>query len=427
MSETGKPDANDSGRPEKPKPTTSEEIDSALQSNRNPKGTLHLGSKEKQTAEQNREVERPPIPNVEKMENSTSLQGDAKLQGDANRTMESLPASLFEFVMQFYVTKTTVGEKYKDYFKDLKDDLTSDQKQELQSIAALKDPDYNRTLSLAEFCLEMPGKHNLRVQIMDFVQCVASEAGSLSIVDSGDIFQKWLDEDGVASNKLQKFFDRIDLITNGKNKQGKLKSLSQKQKNNLGCIAAIWLYSRNETTLPQLISHLMKSGMNLQGQAGALVDARAFAFLASMIKSTNKRKFAYFLDYVDRNETALVRSFKDESRKNVMLSSELLSCKNDLEQRENQLSTTTNQLEEMQNKHALLFERSEALKKELEHGLIHHGADIESADSQFNSTLKEILGTLQLAKVAFSRGPDKAHILEYQLDEIEQLLHKELK
>lgn len=336
-----------------------------------------------------------------------------------------MPKNLFEFIREFYVTKGVVGEKYRDHFQNLEDRLSGDQLEALYELAVEKDPEFGKTLSLAEFLLETSGRRNQRDQIMTLVQYIASNAGSLSVTDSNEVFQQWSNGNRAVSDKLSLFFDRIERITDGKDKKGNLKKLAQKPRNNLGCIAAIWLYYKDEATISQLINHLMKSGMNLKGEAGQLVQSRAFAFLASMIKSTNRKKFSYFLDHVGRNEHKLVEQYRSEAARSADLTLRFSRLNQELEKEEEAKEQLNKELIDERGKSAALEADRGELKKQLQHASIHHGADLETVDSQYSRALDQLMKTLELAQTAMSRGPDKAHVLKAQLEEMARIIEKE--
>jgi hypothetical protein len=336
------------------------------------------------------------------------------------------PESLYDFVFHFYATNKQVSKKFKDAFKKLYDNISGDQSDKLFALARGKDQEFSKTLSLAEFVLETSGKDNQRDQVMVFVQRVASNAGSLSVTSSNAVFQQWLDDQKKHPDKLEYFFSQINKINDGKDKKGKLKKLPGKVQNNLGCIAATWLYYKNETTLEQLIAHLIKTGMDLKGEKGDLVRSRAFAFLSSMIKSTNRKKFAYFLDHVGENERKLTSSINEKDVEISQISRRLDKVNIEFKDKSNELFRLGDELKEKQEQLDIETKKAAELEEQLQHSSVHHGAERNSADIQFTTVLKELLKTLKLANTAFSRGSDKENILKYQLKEMERIINKEL-
>jgi hypothetical protein len=267
-------------------------------------------------------------------------------------------------------------------------------------LARENDPDFGRTLSVAEFVLETSGQSNHRDKVMDFAQRVASQAGSLASTGKNTVFQDWLENNRAATDKLSVFYGKIERITDGKDRQGNPKKLAKKPKENLGCIAAMWLYHKGEATPPQLISHLMRSGMNLRGEAGQQVESRAFAFVASMVKSTNKRKFAYFVDYVGKNEARLTAQIRQGTEVNRELSREAANLRDSLRSVHSQLDREQQEKEGLQLQVDELRRQLHELEEQRKHDSVHHGATIESADSQFNTVLKELAEHLRLARTA---------------------------
>ena len=280
-----------------------------------------------------------------------------------------------------------------------------------------------RTLTepgLAEFLLETSVLRDYRDKLVHFLQAVASNVGSLEKTSRNDEFQRWLNDCSGSANKLERFVSKIDAIRTVDTDRPLPKNL----RNNLVSIAAIWLFTRNQIDIPELIGVLRKQGMNLEGESGAQVDARAFAFVASMIKSTQKRRFAYFVDWVDRSRAVISSQLNAErtvsgqrqrhidslTAKNAELEAELREAS------DKQLAAET----ELQKKEAELDE----LQLKLKHQDIHHGADQSSSRADHAATLEDVLNKVELAKKAM--GKEKWSVAGYQLEMIEDKLKEEL-
>ena len=358
----------------------------------------------------------------QKVEKNT---GDEPVASAVDKKKVPQPENIFEFVRQFYTAKTIISDQYKGSFKELDGNLSGDQRADLRRLAAESDPDFGRTLSLAEFVLESTVRPNQLDQVMIFVQCIVSNAGSLSITESNVVFQEWLDGNSALSDKLEFFRGKIEQITDGKDKKGSLKRLSGKRKNNLVSIAAMWLYYKQETSISQLIGYLLGAGMSLNGQTGPQVDNRAFAFAASMIKSTNKKKFSYFLDYVKRNENLLQQQYLSESARADGLARQASQLASDLQSSAEDVDNLRRESEKLLSEVAGLEAEKFSLLEQLQHTSIHHGAEKDSERSGFDSTLKDLLKTVELAQTALEEGHDKA--LKHQLKQMGKTLSKEIK
>ncbi len=253
-------------------------------------------------------------------------------------------ASTFqEFFLALY-TDGKLVKQAKSKFSKFDINLTNDEIVKLVNLATEKDKDMRITLTLAEMVLE-GGEHSRNHEFaLGLIENIVSNYASLARVRTTTIFQSWLDASDGASDKLGFFSGQIDQLKtiSVENEEGK--PLQDSQKNNLLCIAAIWLYRKRKAGFGELIRYLSRTAFTLNGESGSQVESRAFGFAASMITSTKKAKFAYFLSQISSNELKfrqqlstsqselenVMRRLDKSSKKNENLNQELLEVKKEL-------------------------------------------------------------------------------------------------
>ena len=328
--------------------------------------------------------------------------------------------SLAEFVSEFYISKQPPSEQFKKTFGDLEDVFHQSEQDSLLLLAAKNDSDLNRTLLLAEFLLETSIRRNYRDKLIHFIQAVSSNVGSLSRTSRLDEFQNWLDGCGAARNKLERFVSNINKIV----QEGSEKPLPLRQRNNLISIAAIWLFTKSEIDIPQLITVLRNEGMNLDGETGPNNETKAFSYVASMIRSSSKKRFAYFLDWTDRSRRTVEAALDTERGIRISQAREIDSLNIELARQRDVTKETNEELRiqklELEKKQAKLV----LLEKEIGHREIHHGADKTSANARYRSSMKELLKAVELAETALDK--EKYHVVKYQLETLSESLRKEL-
>ena len=328
--------------------------------------------------------------------------------------------TVFAFAVEFYRSKQPPSETFRSGFGNLDPGFSQDNHEALLKLALAEDKDLNRTLLLAEFLLETTSRREYRDQLIHFVQAVASHTGSLVKTSRSDEFQQWLDDSGASTNVLERFVSNIERI---RQVDGD-KPLPQKLRNNLISIAAIWLFTRKAIEIPQLIKVLRVEGMNLEGESGSHVTARAFAYVASMIKSTTKRRFAYFLDWTDKARELVEAQLEHERAASAALrqqaktmGEEGIRLKHELSEALEKIASLAGELERSQ-------EKSQKLSTELRHKEIHHGAEKSSTEADQTAFLHEILSSVEDMRIAMSK--EKLHVVAYNLEVIEDKLKAEL-
>lgn len=333
------------------------------------------------------------------------------------------PASnntVYAFASEFYKSKQPPSESFRSSFGNLEPGFSQEDHEALLKLALAEDVDLNRTLLLAEFLLETTTIRDYRDQLIHFVQAVASNTGSLVATSRSDEFQRWLDESRASSNVLERFVTNIERIRQVDSD----KPLPQRQRNNLISIAAIWLFTRQKIEIPQLIKVLRAEGMNLDGESGPHVTARAFAYVASMIKSTTKRRFAYFLDWTDKTRELVETQLKHEKAIVAALRQQMKTKEEELTRLENELAETRAQNTSLTEHLERSREETNRLSTELRHKDIHHGAEKSSTEADQTAFLREILGSVGDMRIAMSK--EKLHVVEYNLEVIEDKLKAEL-
>ena len=328
--------------------------------------------------------------------------------------------TVYAFAVEFYKSKQPPSETFRSGFSNLDPGFSQGNHEALLKLALAEDKDLNRTLLLAEFLLETTSRREYRDQLIHFVQAVASNTGSLVATSRSDEFQRWLDESGASSNVLERFVTNIERVRQVDSD----KPLPQRLRNNLISIAAIWLFTRQKIEIPQLIKVLRAEGMNLDGESGPHVTARAFAYVASMIKSTTKRRFAYFLDWTDKARELVETQLKHEQAMVGTLRLQLKTKEEECTRLENELAETLVQNGSLGEDLERSKEELHRLSTELRHKDIHHGAEKSSTEADQTAFLREIQGSVSDMRIAMSK--EKLHVVAYNLEVIEDKLKAEL-
>lgn len=359
---------------------------------------------------------------------STSLKAKLSENEIGSEVQESAPKqesevathTVFEFAKQFYQSKQPPGEQFKKSFGDLESKFSQDDSESLLELAKVEDKELNRTLALAEFLLETSVRGDYRDKLIHFLQMVASNVGSLSKTPRNDEFQRWLDECIASPSKLDYFVSRVDLVRTLEAD----KPLPKNLKNNLISIAAIWLFTREQVQVPELISVLRKEGMNLEGEVGRRVDARAFAFVASMIRSSQKKRFAYFIDWVDRTRSIIDSQLTAERAVSADRQKRIEALASRCAELEARLEETRGRHRIVEADLAAQVQEVEKLSLALKHREIHHGADRSFSQADHAATLEDILETVGRARKALEK--EKLDITDNLLETVEDKLREEL-
>ena len=347
--------------------------------------------------------------------------GDSTLEGTTKGNMMSakhfiLPDSVAAFVRKFYEKKQP-SEQLKKTFSDLPEGLSDAEIKALRAEILYEDPELNKTLILAEFLLQDSCRRSYREQLVNLIAEVAGNVGTLAKNPRNDVFTTWKDDFKGSANMLQKFngnIARIRLDTDNE--------LPKRLKNNLISLAAIWLYHKEEIDLAKLIRVLRDEGLSLQGQSGDSVNDGAFGFVASMIRSTNKKRFSYFLDWVGKNESDSSKKIRDLEL-HLERTQRLLAAKESEVERMNlECDVMKNQLSANDAELLSLGEKNNEMEQKLFHREIHHDADQRSNKSRLDGLFRQLLKIVGDAQHALDGN--KEHIVRYQLEELESQLRR---
>lgn len=324
----------------------------------------------------------------------------------------AVASSFVDFIRAAYETGRIPYEN-KAAFAKFDINLTEKERSEIVAVATKKDTELRITLSLAEFVLE-GGEYSRNHEILfGLVENVVSNYASLANVKTNTIFQSWLDGGRTDYDKFSFFVGQIDALTilseNGENRP-----LPDSKKNNLICIAAIWLYRKRQAGFSDLIRYLSRTAFTIKGEAGAHIESSAFGFAASMITSTKKAKFAYFLSQISNDENRL-------KQKLDYTESELLRAKNliaDAKSREELLKEALHQGEtriaEANAEISVLTQDLERSRQYIKHTEINLNDSKDDLRVKVLRSLDEDLRSLLLkAEIANSRS--KAEIVDYLL------------
>ena len=335
------------------------------------------------------------------------------------------PKSLGEFITQVLNGRKISKEDGRVVGK-LDGQLSSRDREQILAVAEAKDKDLRATLSLAEFTLEGPGYSRNKDLIFSAVEYIVSNQNSLKKNQTNTIFQAWLDNSCVGTNKLSYFaeqIDRIRVIEEGKTS----KDLSIIKRNNILCIAAIWLYFKKAADFSSLISCLSRSAFDIKGQAGRETEAGAFEFATSMITSSKKNKFALFLErYISREEN-MKAELREKELEIVSYVSRLSSERDNVRQLREDILEKQSQLEELEIRVKALTKEIAHREEAATHADIHHEDSKEEIKVRIARLLeKEVVQLVETARIANLRTPPKVKVVDYQLNEILERIEREL-
>ena len=200
--------------------------------------------------------------------------------------------SLKAFIIPLYSSKK-LNKTYKESFKNIQSKngeyapLTVSDRGELLELALESDSEHKVTLELIDFLLEKQGNPTLREYLLTFTEYLVSHTGNLKKLNHMSIFQVWLDQVN-PTRPLDLLCDQIDQIKDGMNAKGEPKYLTERTKNNLKCIAAIWLYLKNKASFQSMTEQLSTRAFSLKGESCS--EPKAVGFIASMVGSSVRDK-----------------------------------------------------------------------------------------------------------------------------------------
>ena len=339
--------------------------------------------------------------------------GSPKKQPVKNEALN--PASLMDFLRPLYF-KQKLNKTYRESFKKIIpgtngefSSLIAKDREELLELALERDPDHKITLELAELLLERSGNPKLRDYLLSYVEFLVSHTGHLKNLGSLSIFQKWIDNSGV-SRHLDFLCDQIDQIKDGVDKKGQPKNLGEKARNNLKCIAAIWLYLKEKISFQGMITELSGRAFSLKGESCR--EDIAVGFIAAMVGSVKRQSFAHYFNYQKNYEQELRTEIEQGASERLKLSGKIFDQKN-------QIASLKEQLAKSENENQQLQQQLTETKTEASHQGIHQRDELSLLRSKLAHTLEDdLLVNLESARVANSRTPPKARVVDIKLEDI---------
>ncbi|MGI9279746.1 MAG: hypothetical protein ACR2PX_08960 [Endozoicomonas sp.] len=335
-------------------------------------------------------------------------------------------ASLKDFILPLY-GKQKLNKLYRESFTEIVTStkgtfvpLTVEDRDMLLELSLDKDPNHKITLELAQFLLEKRGNPTLREYLLSYIEYLVSHTGNLKKLGKTSIFQVWLDDNGV-SRQLDFLCGQIDRIKDGFDDQDTPKELGEKNRNNLKCIAAIWLYLKKKVTFQSLTEQLSESAFSLKGESCS--ESKSVGFIADMVGSTNKHSFAHFFNYQKSYQQALRADVEQSKAEKRDLSVKIYSQKNEISQLNKKLDQALAERDALKETITNLQNQLDQTKTKASHQGIHQRDELQQLRSKVCRTLEDnILVNLKSAETANSRNPPKAHVVEIKLkDIIEQI------
>ena len=339
-------------------------------------------------------------------------------------------ASLMDFINPLYF-KQKLNKSYRDSFKEIVPGssgafvpLSQRDRKELLELALKKDPDHKVTLELAELLLERSGNPKLQDYLLSYVEFLVSHTGNLKNLGKASIFQEWIDASGV-SRHLDFLCDQIDQIKDGLDAKGQPKIIGEKVRNNLKCIAAIWLYLKGKVSFQSMIEQLSGRAFSLKGET--CDEARAVGFIAAMVGSTKKQSFAHYFNYQKNYEQALRAEIDQGKSEKLNLSEQIFKQKSTIQDLKNQLVNAGNEKQQLNQTIADLQQQLSETKTEASHQGIHQRDELNLLRSKLSHVLEDdLLVNLESARVANSRTPPKTRVIDIKLEDIIEQVREQI-
>ncbi len=342
----------------------------------------------------------------------------------SKQKVRSAAASSFvDFIRSAYETGRIPHEN-KAAFAKFDINLTDKELSEIVAVATEKDTELRITLSLAEFVLE-GGEYSRNHEILfGLVENVVSNYASLANVKTNTIFQSWLDGGRSDYDKFGFFVGQIDALT-VPSENGENRPLPDSKKNNLICIAAIWLYRKRQAGFSDLIRYLSRTAFTIKGEAGAHIESSAFGFAATMITSTKKAKFAYFLSQISNDENRLKQKLANTESELLLAKKLIADAKSSEEQLKEALNQGETLITEAKLKITELMNELEKSRQYAQHTKIHLNDSKDDLRVKVLRTLDEDLRSL-LLKAEKANSRSRAEIVDYLLKDCLETIDREV-
>ncbi|MBL4799414.1 MAG: hypothetical protein JKY50_18580 [Oleispira sp.] len=333
--------------------------------------------------------------------------------------------TIVDFLEKFLDRKGKILAEDKKSFDLLKRNLNSENKQRLVNQFLEKDKDLKYCLTLSEFLLEGSRSSSARLELLGFIEGVLSSYSYFSNIKTDTLLQGWLAACEGTVNKLR-FFENQFRLTKGRDGKDKEKTFTEGQIGTLLCISAVWLYFKKESDFNSLTRYLSQTAFSTEGQSTALIEAQAFAYATSMISSTKKKGFAYFLQKVNETERKLDEQLKLQTDKLNFKSTEVLSLNKQIEALKDERDTLANEKQIAVDREAKLDAEVTHQQEKARHRNTHH----EDSKDELRIKLKNILdGELKevLGKARKAHTKGKHDVVAYQINDALDILQRELK
>jgi hypothetical protein len=333
--------------------------------------------------------------------------------------------SLVAFLDRFLERKGKILTQDKKVFERLDRDLGEDDIKRLVEKFNAKDKDLKYCLILSDFLLEGSVSSAVRIELMNFVERVLSEYSLFSGIKNNSVLQVWLQGSKNSSDKLGFFEGQFRSLTR-KDSAGKEKGFTDKQVGSLLCISAAWLYFKGESDFSTLTRYLSKSAFSTKGQSDHLIEPQAFAFATSMINSTKRQGFSYFLKMVSERERSLSQKLREYSADIESKASKIFTLNKQLRELHDQVSCLDKEKASINSRMESLEADVSAHQEKARHRDTHHEDSKDELRIKLKNVLEgELRDVLVKAKKAHAKG--KHPVVEYQIDDALDILERELK
>ena len=331
--------------------------------------------------------------------------------------------TLAEFLDRFVDRKGKILAVDKKDFDWLERDLNELNKTRLIKVFNEQDKDLKYCLTLSDFLLEGSINNSVRLELLNFIESVLSQYSLFSKIKNNSVLQIWLDASEGRSDKLG-FFENQFRNLKTVDKASKEIKFTERQIGTLLCISAVWLYFKKESDFARLTHYLSQSAFKTEGQSIDLIEPQAFAFATSMIASTKKNKFSYFLNKVSDTEKRLTQQLQIKADQTIKQSSIIADQANNIEQLTNQLSSVEQQNQQLIDKVEILQAEIGRLQEKARHRDTHHEDSKDGLKIMLKNVLQgELREVLVKAQKALSKG--KIDVVNYQLNDSLEILERE--
>ncbi len=355
---------------------------------------------------------------------SVGSNGKKGNESNTDKNKFDVVGSMVEFLDRFIERKGKIFSHDKKVFDRLDRNLTEENKLRLVSIFLEKDKDLKYCLALCDFLLEGSLESLTRLELLNFIERVLSEYSLFSKIRNNAILQTWLDSASAGADKMGYFEGHFRALS-GVDGKGKVTKFSDAQVATLLCISAVWLYFKKESNFFMLIRYLSSSAFNTKGMSNNYIEAQAFGFATSMISSTKKKGFTYFLQMVSDTEKSLSNQLQSKSLESAEKAKEILDLESKVKNVSNEISVLQNEKTVLEGAIDELDNKVSSFQEKSRHRDTHHADSKDELRIRVKNILEgELKDVLLKARKAHSKG--KHDVVEYQLNDALEVLDREL-